>query len=304
MKRHLLLKFLLSWLICLQIFAANDNAIGVRCDLVIFSYDRPLQVYATLESIEKYVKDIRKITVLTRCTNDLFRRQYIKVGERFPQAKFVFQSPLSPERDFKSLLIKHVYGEYGKGAKYIMFAVDDDIFTGNINITKDLKEMIDVNAYAFYYRLGKSITYSNWSKTPSPNPPFEETKNGYLTWIIQKAKGCWAYPNIMDCTIYRKKDFKTALHSLVYTNPNELERGLRKKFSNIPRPLGICHTYPKMINIVANSVTPVRPRTQKKGSPEHLVDLFRQGYKIDISEYAGRKNSSPHLFENYKYIKR
>ena len=52
-------------------------------DFVIFSYNRPLQLYAFLESIEKYVAGIGSIQVIYRVSDDSYEEGYKVVKKEF-----------------------------------------------------------------------------------------------------------------------------------------------------------------------------------------------------------------------------
>ena len=71
----------------------NKNA-----DLVVFSFDRPLQLYAFLESAEKFVKGLGQISVIYRCSGDQFQQGYDKVQKCFKQVKFLAQGK-DPAKD-------------------------------------------------------------------------------------------------------------------------------------------------------------------------------------------------------------
>ena len=48
----------------------------LAADLVIFSYDRPLQLYAFLESVQRYVTGLSKISVICRMSDGQYRQGY------------------------------------------------------------------------------------------------------------------------------------------------------------------------------------------------------------------------------------
>ncbi|HEY5235531.1 MAG TPA: hypothetical protein VIJ14_05090, partial [Rhabdochlamydiaceae bacterium] len=73
----------------------NKNA-----DLVIFSFDRPLQLYAFLESTKKYVKGLGEVFVIYRSSDEHFKEGYDKVQRRFKDVKFLPQGK-HPAKDFK-----------------------------------------------------------------------------------------------------------------------------------------------------------------------------------------------------------
>ena len=291
-------------LVSFPVFSETKAEANLNCDLIIFSYDRPMQLYALLESREKHVFNLRKTAVLARATSSFFRDQYEEVNKRFQNVDFIYQSNSNPQNDFKPLLLDLIFGHYGKGASFVMFAVDDIIITGDINIEEDLETLIETDAYGLFYRLGKSVNFSYMSKTLSPNPVFTYTGNHMLLWDINQATGVWAYKNTVHFTIYRKNDIKAAFRKLNYANPNDLEGRWVSQYKNRPRDKGLCTEYPKLINNVVNTITAFRGRSKGELSVDHLAELFEEGLKIDISQFSGRKNSSPHIYEEYSFIKR
>src|SRR5205807_715644 len=70
-------------------------------DILIFSFDRPLQLYACPESIQRYITGFENLTVLYRASERPFADGYQKVKEAFPLVHFIAQSMKDPKRDFK-----------------------------------------------------------------------------------------------------------------------------------------------------------------------------------------------------------
>ena len=62
-----------------------------KADLVVFSYDRPLQLYAFLESTEKYVTGVGDLVVIYRASSEQFQKGYEVVEADFPGAMFWLQ---------------------------------------------------------------------------------------------------------------------------------------------------------------------------------------------------------------------
>ena len=60
-------------------------------DLIIFSYDRPMQLFALLESIEKNVVGLNKTNVIYRSSNNEFEVGYEIVKKSFPTSNYVKQ---------------------------------------------------------------------------------------------------------------------------------------------------------------------------------------------------------------------
>ncbi|MBI3211105.1 MAG: glycosyltransferase family 2 protein [Simkania negevensis] len=76
-----------------------------QSDLLIFSEDHPLELYACLESFSKHLKDLHQIFVLYRSSDAEIERGYLHVQKEFPSVLFLLESEY-PESDFKSLFSK------------------------------------------------------------------------------------------------------------------------------------------------------------------------------------------------------
>ncbi len=74
-----------------------------KADLLIFSYNRPLQLYALLESIEKHMTGTDQLFVLYRA-DPSFQAAYEKLKNRFPKVIWSFQ--IHPQRIFKLFVSK------------------------------------------------------------------------------------------------------------------------------------------------------------------------------------------------------
>jgi len=271
-----------------------------EADLIAFSYNRPMQLYALLESVEKRVSQFRKIAVLCR-TDPFYQKQYALVKERFPEVSFVMQSD---GNDFKPLLMKLLFGDFGKGTQYVAFAVDDIIVTDEINIQKGIEKIEQTGAYALYYRLGPHISYFYMLDRPQRVPPLLDVGNGYFGWKFDTAEYEWAYPNTVDFALYRKESLLEPFNRIDFKNPSELE-GLWASLG-CSNPFGLCERRAKTINIPINIVSQVgwANRANHRFSTEELNQLFSIGLKIDIDQFYQVINSSVHVDWTPSFIQR
>ena len=258
-------------------------------DLVIFSYNRPMQLYALLESCEKHVFGIEKIHVICRM-DDAFISSYNEVWRRFPQAIVHLQGK-RPHEDFKSLLLTSVFQPHS--AEYVMFAVDDIIVKGRVNLEQCVSMLEQSDAFGFYLRLGKNITYNYNLDCPTPNPPGDEIDSQFFLWKFRDGTGSWRMITSVDMTIFRKRDLVWPLEQIDYMHPTSLET----KWIVLFKPLsyrGICYLESKVVNIPLNLVHPSTARHMSGYSAEELLRVFQQGYKIDIRDYEGLQHNSAH----------
>ena len=127
----------------------------MKADLLVFSYNRPLQLYCFLESLFHYAKNLGTVSVLMRA-DQKYVEGYEQVKKSFPSVTFIEQSKVSPQHDFKQHTIEIVEG--GKN-DYVIFAVDDIIVKDNFDIHDCIEALQKTHAYGFYLRLGTNITH-------------------------------------------------------------------------------------------------------------------------------------------------
>lgn len=270
------------------------NEYSGAADLIVFSYNRPMQLYALLESTEKHVEGLRKIGVLYRA-DDSFEEGYKRIKERFPYVTFFEQPKVNPKSHFKSMLMEMMFGKFGKGAEYILFAVDDIIVTDHINLTKDIDMLSKTGVYGLYYRLGKNIKSCYMTGLFNhPTPKWINLGNDYYGWEFEGNQGDWNYPNSVDFNLFRKQDLKKPFEEIAFSYPNQLE-GAWANRANLKR-IGLCHGRTKTINIPMNIVNGhIGAVHEDSFSAEQLNSMFLSGLKINIQEFFQAEFESPHV---------
>lgn len=262
-------------------------------DLIIYSYDRPLQLYALLESIDKYVTGLTSTSVIYRCSSDRFEKSYQMVQKKFNFVEFLKQGE-QPKKDFKELTLK-AFTE-GK-SEYILFAVDDIIVKDYIDLTVCVNAMRqDLQVYGFYLRLGIHLQYAYLPKDTMPVPPFKKLENNIIKWELKEGRHTWGYPHTVDMTLYRKKEIETDLYGMSYWNPNLLEGEWAGRSAKVQHRKALCFENSVIINIPLNRVqnTFHNPHMNFMTAYELLV-FFEEGKKIDITPFHQMKNKSPHM---------
>ena len=250
---------------------------GSFTDIMVFSYNRPMQLYACLESMEKYIHGVRSIQVIYRESQD-YNSGYEEVKKAFPQIQFFKQSQ-EPKKDFKPLVMEGVFGNRGQGADYILFAVDDIIITDKIDLQKDIIKLQETGAYGCFYRLGTHLNYCFMTDQPQKVPPLLEVGEGLLAWQFNKGEWDWNYPNALDLVLYKKESIRQDLEKVKFTYPNDFEGGWCKLAD--ATKFGICYEKAKMVNIPMNAISK-NPRAAYSFTIEALNEMFLEGLKIDI----------------------
>ncbi len=161
--------------ICL---ASNFFVSAKDADLIVFSYNRPLQLYALLESTQKYIKGLDNIFVVYRASKAAFEKEYQVVKDTFTEVNY-FSQGNNPKADFKPLTLKAFNGS---SSKYVVFAVDDIIVKDSIDIDFDVQMLKKTNAYGMFYRLGKNLTRCYPYNCRQPVPRLKNVQDGVYQW--------------------------------------------------------------------------------------------------------------------------
>lgn len=259
-----------------------------RADILLFSCDRPLQLYAALESIQRLITGAEKISVLYRASDDRFATGYAEVQKSFPSVLFISQGR-EPQKDFKPLLLKAVFGS---PSEYVLFAVDDNIVKDSVDLNVCMNAMEKTGAYGFYLRFGRHIQHCYQAGTSQPVPSSLSLSGGIYAWDTRSAKLDWGFPNTLDMTLYRKADLREPLTSLRYKHPNSLEFDWAQHPPK--KAIGLYFERSKILNLPLNVVSKTGNPHMDFLSPSELLAKFNEGLKIDIDPLYRVENASPH----------
>lgn len=299
-----------------NIFTQNQST--AKTDLIIFSYNRPLQLYALLESLEEYVIGLNKIMVLYRTDNQRYEQAYDQVAQRFNNVLF-FKQSAHPHQDFKPLLMKLMHFT---DSSYILFATDDSIVKDFIDINfcvhalkqlqvynSNFNTQEQINAYGFYLRLGKNLNYCYPMQSQQAVPKLTFLGKDLYAWDTASCKDShmfdWQYPNTVDMTIYPKESIIGLIQTIPFSNPNTFEGNWAQR-SHIGSPkIGLCFEQSKVVNIPLNSVQDVVTNNRNmEQNPHMLLELFEQGLKIDRRQFYQWNNASAHAEALFEFIQR
>lgn len=294
MKKHIFL-FLLT--IYSQATAHNYTA-----DLIIFSFNRPLQLYALLESLQMHATDINSTTIIYRTSNQRYEQAFNQVALQFPKAQFLHQDTID---DFKTLTIQAIEGST---SDYVIFAVDDNIVKDTFSLNECVTWLEKTAAYGFYLKLGTHLNYCYTENLPQTVPPLEHVYEDIFSWEFELGEKDWHYPNTVDMTLYRKKDLISLFTSLEYTNPNLLEGKWAAWWvqHKAPSRIGLLYKNSKILNIPLNKVQTINilNRDMNLYTPEELLEKFEAGYKIDIQPLYHIQNKAVHTEYEPTFISR
>ena len=277
----------------ISLYLITSTLSAHKADLIIFSYDRPLQLFALLESIERYITNLGETHVIYRASDDRYDHAYQKVFKQFSWTLPIKQGA-NPQSDFKRLLMKSFHATSNE---YILFAVDDIIVQDHIDCAQCIDALHKSSAYGFYLRLGKNTTYCYMLNKTQRIPPLREIVSDIYAWTFSDAHHDWAYPNTVDMTIYRKRDIEDALSSLEYQTPNRCEGAWSIIAKQVMHKKGLCFAHSKIVNLPLNRVQRdfVQNRNENSISTMELLELFERGFKMDIDPLHTINNISCHM---------
>ena len=262
-----------------------------NADLIIFSYNRPLQLYALLESVKLYVRGLEQIMVIYRASDSAYQDAYAKVHAEFPRVRFYSQQ--NAPHDFKPLTLNCVSKSLNN---YILFAVDDVVVKDQVDINACIEQMEKYNAYGFFLRLGKNLNYCYATFSDQRLPQFIVDDGSMCVWNFAGNEGDWGYPNSLDMTLYHKADLMGLLWQLDYHSPNQLEHYLAMNADYSKK--GICFELSKIINLPINLVQNYTYNNCVHSySTQQLLDLFNQGGKMDVGAFYQANNRSSHMYD-------
>lgn len=271
-------------------------------DCVIFSYNRPMQLYAFLESVEKYVTGIGKACVIYRADNEQYAQGYQEVAKKFPSYDFLRQGD-RPREDFKPLTLESSFNN--SQALYIVYGVDDIVVKDYVDLTECADLLEKHNAYAFYLRLGKNLTECYSLRQSQPLPPLQEVESNVFTWRFNQGSGDWAYPHSVDMTVIRKSDIIEDFTQMFYYSPNTLEGQWASRDRIVKHKIGLCYGISKIVNFPLNLVqNDWSNRHMTEYTPEQLMIIFDEGKKIDIAPVHQMCNAGAHTEYSPTFIQR
>jgi glycosyltransferase involved in cell wall biosynthesis len=285
-------KFFTSFVaLCSSFFFCN------AADLIIFSYNRPLQIEALLHSTER-ITNLQNIYVLYRSSEESFDTAYDELINLYPNVHF--QKQHDAPHDFKPLLLEILNHS---SAEYICFAVDDIIITDSFDIQTCTDALKQTEAYGFYLRLGKNITYSYTYNMPITPPKLTHIIDDIYLFNFEGNQSYWAYPNTVDMTIYKKKTILPILQELKFTSPNRLE-SVWHRIANLQN-YGLCFSASKIVNIPLNIVQEDwHNKHEGSYTPDELLTMWQLGLRIDIDTLYQLNNTSAHIHYIPKFIQK
>lgn len=262
---------------------------------IIFSKNRPLQLFALLESM------FANSDMDQECVNVLYKadHDYVwpmeQVKQSFPCVTY------HTEYDFRAQTLHLI----ANAKNHVVFFTDDDVFKDKTDL-KNACEMLNVNPQiiAFSLRLGKHLDYCHSTQSKQA-VPFGSVNHGIFTWTWKRTDWDWNYVVSVDGHIFRKTEIQELIkHAGDWKSPNSLEGNLSHLMPNINHPWMACYETSKVFNIPVNQVQTEVNNVNAGGTQQELLVHWNNGKKIDISTFQGIQNKSAHQVVSLSLIDR
>ncbi|MGE0197675.1 MAG: glycosyltransferase family A protein [Simkaniaceae bacterium] len=126
-----------------------------KSDVILFSEDSPLHLYACLESIFLKVRDINEIYVLYKGSDQEFERAYLNLQNEFQNVQFLNVCDY-PGNDFSSL-ITQVLSNRRHSSPYVMIGEDLMIFEESIRMHDCIEALEKTHADHFFLGVEEEV---------------------------------------------------------------------------------------------------------------------------------------------------
>jgi len=269
--------------------ALTEPQTEALADIVIFSYNRPLQLFALLESIHRYVKSYDHINVIYRASNARYEKAYRDLIKAFPNANFDKQKKEAD--DFNGLLED---ATFNSPSEYVLFSHDDIIIKESFDLKNCIDAMKEASSYFFSLRLGKNISYS-YREGFNQNVPYHiQHAEDVIGWQADSTKGSWAKSHSIDMSLYRKKVIEKAFKKIHFKDPFDLEQKWAEYHAK-KNHVGLAFSSSKAIGLPLKTKT--KDSTSFYTTAELLVE-FEKGRKMNIDPIYGINN--PSIYMDYQ----
>lgn len=268
-----------------------------NCSVLVFSKNRPMQLFALLESLFKNTDfDPRSLSVLYKADEKYFT-SYMEVWSYFPEIN------MWPEWDFKQQVEDFVFN----ARPNICFFTDDDVFKNKVSVGTCLTALnSDSQAIAFSLRLGKHLNFCYSTQSSQKLPSFISHQNNILSWKFKGTDWDWNYPLSVDGHIFNRENFLEVLKQVdkSWKSPNTFEGLLSHLHPFLKKDVMYCFEDSVVFNIPHNKVQKEINNVFEGGSEDDLLSLWEGGKKIDISRLQGIKNVSAHQMVELSFVDR
>jgi hypothetical protein len=267
----------------------NYSINGLSC--IVFSKDRAIQLYALLESYNKFVQNPVDIIVIYKSSSDVHEKSYIELKNIIKNFPFNINF-IKEKKNFRETLLDTLSKIKTKN---IFFLTDDDIFINEF----DFNLLLNINFYekTFSLRHNPKISYSFTANANFKPPKFSVYKLvvnfNEFNWFDSGYE--WSDPWSVNGHIYLTAEIMVISRISNYKFPNSYESALKFfNFLMIDRK-GLCCNESIIMNIPMNIVQTEYKNLHGNISSDFLLHNWKNGNKINIDHLEKFKSNSTHI---------
>ncbi len=259
-----------------------------RAEGIVFSRDRPLQLFALLSSYAELVRDPPPLHVLFLATGDAYRAAYDEVFRLSP-------APLGrviAERAFRDDLVALVNEVV---APRLFFLVDDIVFIREVDLAP--LTALDAGRFVPSLRLGEHLRRAYTFDRDQPLPPFRRRAvrdPDLLCWRWKDGALDWGYPLSVDGNVFSTGEMRILARTLKFSAPNSFEAALQVHARRFRKRLGVCHREARVLNVPCARVQVEIDNRSGNVDPGELLEVWRSGRRLDHRRLYGIRNESAH----------
>jgi hypothetical protein len=275
---------------------------------IIFSKNRPLQLSLLLDSFYNQCLQPNSTDVYVIYNyDDEYEKSYktLKKEQKNLGRIVNFVNEKRVKKSFKSTVLSAI-----KQHEFILFLVDDNIFTGSFDLDQIISLLLSNSDFiGFSLRLGMNTNYcyplNKMQKIPNSrsftyNLPLsfdrekEERKRlkifAFNWWTSEHD---FNYPLEISSSIYGKNHIEYLLKNAEYNNPNSLEGLLSHCSSLFSFSTPMLFSYKTSVAFCApmNKVQDTAPNNRFSGiniySPRNMLKMYENGFRVDWKKFNG-----------------
>jgi len=257
---------------------------------IVFSKDRPMQLYALIKSYFENVSSPGSLEVLFHASNQEYLDAYLQVQVLCKDYDVKF----TKESSFKDDLVQVLSSlEVTK----VFFLVDDILFIRHMDMSFFMN--VDLNKHVPSMRLGTNLKRCYTQNVRQPLPLMKEyekrmSNSPMFSWSWVDGMFDWAYPLSVDGNVFLLEEILAMAKIGEYRAPNTFEQSLQWFSLAFSDRYGLCGGQSFLVNIPFNKVQCENSNVSSNVSEKDLLISWCQGNEIDVSKYYGLNNVSAH----------
>jgi hypothetical protein len=261
---------------------------GLAC--VVFSKDRPLQLFTLLHTYFDKVQNPVPITVIYDASNPSYAQAYLEIEQGF-SCSVVSVTFVKETGSFRECLIQTL-NKIEVSA--LFFLVDDIVFIRPLDLS--LVQQVNPPEAVLSLRHSPHLRHSYTGNAKVTPPRFVDTslwpEMVSFKWFERGYE--WSDPWSVDGQVLSTAEVRVIAHISEFKAPNSFEVAL-KAFNDIAENrIGVCFKESKILNLPINRVQQEIPNLSGSVSCEYLLEQWHQGMMIDTQMFDNHTPIAPH----------